>query len=403
MLSFLKRRSEAEELPIEAELRQAIVVASGGEMPFSDFMRAALFDPEHGYYARYGSDVGRYGAFYRDPMASAIFAQSLAAQFEQMWQLLGRPAIFTIVEQGANNAGFSIALLTWLSQWRPEIYEGLKYIIVEPIPALRREQEARVKEANLTEHYRWMDSLKELAGSGATGIFYNCEYADSLPVRLVTYLDGWQELFVQWPEGAPQPNFIQKPADNPALLAEIERWHVPRLRRYRAEICLQVPTWIAEAAAIFDRGFYLTVAYGFEAETLYHTNRLTGSIHTIKEGSPQKGTNLLEGAGSRDISYMVNFSAIRAHGEEAGLETLGVARQTEAMSALTRPAYEAFMQQNAERQTEPEIHDIIKAFRTLLQPPITASSYRFLVQSKGLNAGPKPLEKYPIAALVGKR
>lgn len=401
MLSFFKRRT-VEESPIEGQLRQAIANAPGGHLPFSDFMRVALFHPEHGYYARHGSDVGRYGAFYRDPLASAIYAQSLAAQFEQMWQLLGKPAPFTIVEQGANNAGFSIALLTWLSQWRPEIYQGLNYIIVEPIPALRQEQEARVREAGLSEHYQWVDSLQALAGGGAIGVFYNCEYADSLPARLVTYLGGWQELFVEWPEGAPQPLFVQKPAENPALLAEIDRWQVPRLRRYRAEISLQIAGWMRDIAAVFERGFFLTVAYGFESETLYHTNRITGSIHTLKEGSPQKGANLLDDAGLRDISYMVNFSALRAHGEAAGLETLGLARQTEAMAALTRPAYDAFYQQNANRQGDPEVLDILKAFRTLLQPPITASSYRFLVQAKGLNAGPKPLEKYPIAALTGK-
>jgi SAM-dependent MidA family methyltransferase len=402
MFSIFKRKEEAEVLPIEAGLRQAVAAAPGEVLPFSDFMRVALFDPEHGYYARHGADVGRYGAFYREPLTSAIFAQSLAAQFEQMWQLLGRPATFTIVEQGANNAAFSIALLSWLAQWRPEIYQGLRYVIVEPIPALRREQEARVREAGLAEHFYWAETLAQLAGQGGAGIFYNCEFADSLPARLVLFQDGWQELLVAWPAADAAPHFTPKPVENAALLEEIARWEIPKLRRYRAEICLQLPQWQQEAAAVFERAFFLTIAYGFDAETLYHRNRTAGSIHTLKEGSPEKGADLLADAGSRDISYMVNFSALQYHGEAAGLETLGVSRQSDAMTALARPAYDAFYQANEKRQGEQEVVDILRAFRTLLNPPLTAGSYRFLVQGKGLDAGPRPLEKYPIAALVVK-
>src|SRR5690606_21035610 len=122
----------------------------------------------------------------------------------------------------------------------------------------------------------WVSDLAELAGQGLTGVFYNCEFADSLPTRLVTYVDGWQELMVSWPQDAPGPMFVQRPVQNQTLLEEIERWRIPRVRRYRAEVSLQISRWMSEVAAVFERGFVLTIAYGFEAETLYHTNRLTG-------------------------------------------------------------------------------------------------------------------------------
>ena len=47
-------------------------------IPFEEFMRRALYDPEHGYYARSIAGVGRRGDFTTAPMLSEAPARAIA-------------------------------------------------------------------------------------------------------------------------------------------------------------------------------------------------------------------------------------------------------------------------------------------------------------------------------------
>src|SRR5262249_31452721 len=78
-------------------------IAREGPISFTDFMEAALQDPEEGYYAR-GAAIGEPGDFVTSPHVSAAFAAALARVFAFEVERIKGPVDF--VEVGAGDGRF---------------------------------------------------------------------------------------------------------------------------------------------------------------------------------------------------------------------------------------------------------------------------------------------------------
>src|SRR5579871_5346289 len=74
-------------------------ILDAGPMPFAEFMRECLYHPVHGYYSR--ASAQRFGDYYTSVDVHPVFGRLLARQFAEMWEVLGSPRIFTLVEAAA--------------------------------------------------------------------------------------------------------------------------------------------------------------------------------------------------------------------------------------------------------------------------------------------------------------
>ena len=70
-----------------------------GPLTFADYMRECLYHPVHGYYSK--AEQTRFADYYTSADVHPIFGRLLARQFAEMWESLGRPEEFTVVEAGA--------------------------------------------------------------------------------------------------------------------------------------------------------------------------------------------------------------------------------------------------------------------------------------------------------------
>jgi SAM-dependent MidA family methyltransferase len=68
---------------------------------FATYMELVLYTPEVGYYARTPDRIGSRGDFFTSPHLGVDFGEMLAIQLAEMWELLGRPRPFMVVEMGA--------------------------------------------------------------------------------------------------------------------------------------------------------------------------------------------------------------------------------------------------------------------------------------------------------------
>ena len=83
--------------PLGEELRHRI--RTTGPVPFEGFMRLALYHPTDGYYA---TRVPGHGADYRtSPSISPWFGRLVGGALRRMWEDLGRPDPFWVIEVGA--------------------------------------------------------------------------------------------------------------------------------------------------------------------------------------------------------------------------------------------------------------------------------------------------------------
>ncbi len=117
-------------------IQQKITAQPEHRITFAEFMDVALYHPEFGYYSRRARQIGTQGDFFTSPHLGADFGQMLAEQFVQMWEILGRPQPFTLVEMGAGQGLLAQDILRWIQRSYPKCFSCLEYIIVEKAAGL---------------------------------------------------------------------------------------------------------------------------------------------------------------------------------------------------------------------------------------------------------------------------
>ena len=162
-------------------IRKAI--QAHGPVSFAWFMEQALYHPQHGYYSSGRCTIGRRGDYYTSVSVGPLFGRLLAAQFEEMWRVLGRPNEFKIVEQGAHDGQLARDVLEATREHYPDLFAALRYEIVEPLPTLRARQAETL--SPFKEQVGWSDGLQQVAPF--CGVHFSNELLDAMPVHLVKW------------------------------------------------------------------------------------------------------------------------------------------------------------------------------------------------------------------------
>ena len=296
-------------------------------MTFADYMDAALYDPDGGYYTT-RVNIGFDGAdFLTSPELGPAFGRALARAAVDCWTALGRPVVWDLVEAGAGRGVLMRDLLEALARERADAARAARPAIVEVSPRLRERQALALEGQDL----RWASVAHSLAP--IHGLVLANEVLDAFPVHvLVRSEQGIKEVFVSEEDGALVETL--RPPSHPDL-----RWAVPDALPVggRWEVSLGAESWVAQIAAALARGYLLVVDYGGdEAELLSR-----GGVGTVR-GFAQHHllTDAFAAPGEHDLTASVNFTAIRRAAEGAGLVQVGATSQRDALLALgVREAY----------------------------------------------------------------
>lgn len=302
------------------EIRERIREA--GPISFAEFMRLALYDPRHGYYARRAP--GPRSDFVSAPSLSPWFGRLLAALLERAWDALSRPEQFTVVEVGPGAADLAGGALRAA---RPPFSRALRWHLVEPFEEMHGRQRLRLGAAG--KAISWSRALEEVLP--APGCVLLNEVLDNFPVHLleVGAGGGAAEVYV----GLDGEDLVESlgPLSAPELADHAARAIAHLEEGDRFEVCLQVYGWCREAAAALERGYLIVVDYG-DVEPSIWTSRPAGSLVTYSEG--RLGVDPLEDPGTRDITAHVNFSLLERAAAAAGYAPQRPVSQREVLNAL---------------------------------------------------------------------
>jgi len=303
-------------------LRDRLVarIRARGPLSFADYMEAALYDPDEGYYTARAA-LGFEGDYLTAPDLGTHFGRSFARAFADCWALLGKPASWDLVEAGAGRGTLLRDVLVALEHERPDAARGVRPAIVEVSPRLRTEQVSALDGRDL----RWASDARALAP--LQGVIYANEILDAFPVHILARADdGIREVFVAEKEG----RLIEtlRPPSSPDL-----RYRVPESLPVggRWEVSPRAESWVAALAAALTRGYLLFVDYGGdEAELL--TRLGSGTVRGFSRH--QLVADLFTEPGGHDLTASVNFTAIRRAAEGAGFIFAGRASQRDVLLAL---------------------------------------------------------------------
>lgn len=312
---------DAVRLRIEAE----------GRITFEQFMAMALYHPRHGYYNSPGEKMGRQGDYLTSPEVHPIFGQLIARQLHEMWERMGRPPAFDVLEQGAGNGLLCRDVLRWAQRQAPDFLEALRYRLRETSDELVRRQRRNVELLGTAaaDRVRWEEAAAPLGP--VEGCVLSNELVDSFPVHRVLMENGeLREIYVAWKDGRFQEE-IGDPS-SPALAAHFEALGVWPGEGCRAEVNLAAIEWMGQVGRALRRGFVMTFDYGYEAEELYAPWRRDGTLLCFYRHTA--GGDPYARIGRQDMTSHVDFTTLVRTGKTHGLNLLGITTQERFLTAL---------------------------------------------------------------------
>jgi SAM-dependent MidA family methyltransferase len=357
-----------------------IITSPLQRIPFADYMELVLYHPQFGYYASNADCIGKSGDFLTSPHLAADFGELLAVQLKQLWEILGSPDKFSIVEMGAGQGLLAAQILEYLRLEHSNFFAVVDYIIIEAAPAMIAAQQKRLN----TLPVRWCEWL-EIVDRSIVGCFLSNELIDAFPVHQVIVKETHlQEIYVTLDK---EGLIFTEIFDELSTDRLNQYWQLNNIDLlsgkypdgYRTEVNLAALDWIEIVEQKLERGYIISIDYGYSADRYYNPIRAQGTLQCYSEHYHHNNPYIK--IGNQDITAHVDFTAIQNKGELLGLQTIGFTKQGMFLMALgLGDRISTISNSGGDMQTilsrRQNLHQLID--------PMGLGKFGILIQSKGL-------------------
>ena len=271
-------------------------IAKYGPVTFESFMNFVLYDDDQGYYptrrrASGSKPVGTDGDYFTSPTTHPVFGALLALQLREMWLLLDSPSEFTVIEMGAGDGTLRSDILQYVQQELPDFAQTIQYVATDLVPP-----------SNVNGV---IDS--SCLPVDVVGCIISNELLDAYPFNRFIVQDGVvKEIFVDYQGG----EFVDSIGEvsEPEITARVDPFLHSLTEGYKGEVNLRLAYWSDSVSAALQRGYVITIDYGYDRPDLYEPSRRSGSMrcyyqHTLSQDP-------LRRIGKQDITSHVDFTAV---------------------------------------------------------------------------------------------
>jgi SAM-dependent MidA family methyltransferase len=277
-----------------------------------------------------------------------------------MWEALGRPPEFRLVEQGANDGRLSSDILKALSETP---LARVPLTIIEPASILRQKQTATLAGCDV----QWVEHPEDLPPF--EGVHFSNELFDALPFDILeAHAGAWHEMQVH----ADEAGFSFKPAPHPIQNIDLP----PRPDGYRTELRRHQRDLIETLSARLRRGFLLAIDYGMPRAELLAPHRTGGTLACYAKHCRDEFP--LEKPGEKDITAHVDFTALARDAADCGFALEGY---TDQHHFLVGAASGLLKSLDGPAPT-PSTLKILRRLRTLLHPETMGTQFKSILFSK---------------------
>lgn len=282
------------------------MIAEEGPMPLDRYMVLCLGHPEHGYYMT-RDPLGAAGDFTTAPEISQVFGELLAVWVAQVWQALGSPRHFALVELGPGRGTLMADVLRVLAKVE-SCRKSAEVHFVETSPVLRATQQNRVPDAT------WHHTVASLPA--LPSIIIANEFFDALPIRQFERQAGRVfERCVGLTDDRLSIGRVPSPTAIPLRGEGI--WEDPGIR---SAVARQLGDQLARQG-----GAALVIDYG-------HARSALGD--TLQAMIRHSYCAVTENPGEADITSHVDFEALGRAFAEGGARPVGLMPQGDFLNAM---------------------------------------------------------------------
>ncbi len=267
-------------MPSAADEITAAIAAAGGAIPFSDYMRLALYG-EGGFYTTGGRAGRRGGDFITSPEVGPLFGTVIARALDAWWKELGSPSRFDVVECGAGPGTLARSILAA----QPECADSIHYVAVE------------VSASQRALHPQGVESRETMPDGPITGVILANELLDNLPFRLFVFDGSWMEAFVAQATGGQFVEVLRTPDVVPSCLPKTAPLGS------RAPIQDAADIWVRDCLSKIGHGRLLFFDYCSASTAEIALTPWREWLRTYRDQG--RGTHYLSDPGSQDITAQV--------------------------------------------------------------------------------------------------
>lgn len=283
-------------------------IRAEGPISFAQFMEAALYDPDQGFYAQH--PIGPDGHFVTSPHVSPAFGDLLARQLAGCWEVLGRPRPYAVVEVGGGDGTLAAQIMAALRSV-PDLAGTVRYLATERSPAAVE----ALREAGIDARSALSD-VEPVVGS----VLAN-EVLDNLPFHRLRERRG---SIVEVAVGADGDRLIEVEREaSPEALEALDRPLRPGEERPVSPAAVAL---VRDVAATLERGYAFLFDYGFGGATP------PGPVHSYRDH--RVVADVLEDPGGRDVTAAVDLDLVTREARRAGLQVWGPISQRQALLGL---------------------------------------------------------------------
>jgi SAM-dependent MidA family methyltransferase len=350
---------------LSAVIRQTIQ-QHHGKISFADFMAAALYHPQYGYYQQQHFDLGKHGDFTTAPEISPLFARCAARQCRQIFAT----AIDDIIlELGAGTGRFALDCLTELAaqQALPQ-----RYFIYEISTALRKKQQQlfEAERPDLLSRIEWLTTLP----SQFTGAIIANEVLDAIPFQCFQIENQRARERMVTISGDTFDWQIDNTSQLDLALA------CDLTDGYQSEIQPAAMQLVQQLCERLTSGVILLMDYGYGQREYYHPQRNQGSLTCFYQH--RKHDNPFLYPGLQDITTHVDFTRVIETAAASGA-TLG-GFTTQAGFLLANGLVE-MAQADEEHLSEKDAFRMHQAIKSLTMPTEMGDVVKVMALTKNIN------------------
>ncbi len=304
---------------LEILLRERI--GSNGPITFAEYQDAALYHPELGYYAS-DQRTGWRGHFLTSAELDPAFGALWAVGFRRVWERLGRPESFELIEVGPGEGGFANSILGVVEG---DFADALVYRLIERVAALAERQMSLLSSY---DNVVWSSSIDELKPVAHGALMAN-EVLDNLPVHLLEYRGGeFVELYVQASDSGLE--LVSGPVSSSRVSRLLDGAESEPNEGQRLEVGPEAVDFVRFCATAVAQGSVFLVDYGLTWQEV--AERRSGTLVSYSAG----GTDelILDRPGEKDITSHANWDVVAPALRSAGFEVTGPTPQREVLRDL---------------------------------------------------------------------
>jgi NADH dehydrogenase [ubiquinone] 1 alpha subcomplex assembly factor 7 len=288
-------------------------IRTAGPMSVATYMGLCLTHPSKGYY-RAGDPLGAKGDFVTAPEISQMFGELIGFWLVNLWQQMGEPKAFTLLELGPGR-GTLMADMLRVACRAPGFRDALRLRLFETSPPLMAEQRARLE----AYEPKWLENFESF-DDGPVLVVAN-EFFDALPIRqFVRKPDGWHERQVGLMDGKRAFGLSPTPISAEAMPITAEPDEILEIAFAGAELMTRLAKVVSQHG-----GSVLAIDYGYDR---------TQSGETLQGVRAHAYADVLDAPGETDLSAHVDFGALGNVARSAGLAVEPLATQGEFLTRL---------------------------------------------------------------------